>query len=155
MASGEVRIIRFPAVVSTIAVATHLFSSQVYAACALSPEASHTVVRGRLVRCEDASFYLEASGAYERYERDLEAALVGRGPEYRETLLERLGATPDFPYDETFEGRVAVVAVDWQAPIVPWLGDTSGGIEFKGAPREVRATIRYWWRGPSLPGKCQ
>lgn len=100
------------------------------------------------MRCEDASFYLEAAGAYQRYERDLEAAIARVGPEDRESLLERLGVTPEFPYDATIEGRVVVVAVDWHAPIAPWIRGTSDSVEFREEPREIRETIRYWWRGP-------
>lgn len=134
-------------IVSSIALTAHLFVSPVYAACAYTSESSHTIVRGRFVRCEDASFYLAAAGAYRRYQRDLEAAIAPAGPENREALLERLGISPEFPYDASLEGRVAVVAIDWHAPIVPWAPGTSDIVELKQEPRELNETVRYWWRG--------
>ena len=136
-------------ILSSIALTTNLFASPSFAACVYTPESSHTIVRGRFVRCENASFYLEAAGAYQRYERDLEAAVARVGSQNREAFLERLGVTPDFPYDATFEGRVAVVAVDWLASVVAWLPGTSDAVEFKEEPREVHETIRYWWKGSS------
>jgi hypothetical protein len=140
--------VKATAFISSAAAAAQLFASNALAQCEMSPAASHTIVRGRFVRCEDASFYLEAAGAYQRYERDFAAALARAGPQNRESLLERLGVTAEFPYDASLEGRVAVVAVDWHASIAPWARGTSQAVEFKEAPREIRETIRYWWRGP-------
>lgn len=134
-------------IISSVALTANFLASPSLAACAYTPESSHTIVRGRLLRCEDASFYLAAAGAYQRYERDLEAALARVGPENGEALLQRLEITPEFPYDSSLEGRVAVVAVDWHARIVPWLRGSSDTLEFKEEPREISEIVRYWWRG--------
>jgi hypothetical protein len=140
--------VKVKAIISSFVVTTQMFAPHAFAACALTAEASHTIVRGRFVRCEDASFYLEASGAYQRYERDFEAAVARVSPENRDTFLERLGVTAEFPYDASLDGRVVVVAADWHALIVPWAQGASEAVDFKEAPREIRETIRYWWRGP-------
>jgi hypothetical protein len=127
-----------------MALIAHSVVSTGYAACAITPESFETLVRGRFVRCEDARFHLEASGAYRIHQRDLEVRLARVGPQNRETLLERIGdalLTPDF------EARVIVVAVDWHVPIVPWLRGVSETVEFKDEPRELRETVRYWWSG--------
>ena len=124
-------------------------ASQTHAACALTPEASDTIVRGRFVRCENASFHLDAAGAYERYAKDLDEAIARVGPQNREALFERLGIamTSDWPYDAFVDNRVAVVAVEWHTSIVPWIPGVSEAVELKAAPREFRETVRYWWNG--------
>lgn len=124
-------------------------ASQVHAACELTPEASDTIVRGRFVRCENASFHLDAAGAYERYAKDLDDAISRVGPQNRGALFERLGIpmTSDWPYDAFLDDRVAVVAVEWHTSIVPWIPGVSENVELKAEPREFRETIRYWWRG--------
>jgi len=135
------------AIFSSIALITNFGAVPGYAACAYTPDSAHSIVRGRFLRCEDASFYLESSGAYQRYEQDLEAAVSRVGPENRETLLERLGVTPEFPYDDKLEGRIVVVSINSHALIAPWIPGTTEAVEFKGPAREFYQIVRYWWRG--------
>ena len=128
--------------ISSIVVTSNLVSSPTFASCAITPESSETIVRGRFVRCEDAGPYLESGGAYRAYEQDLETELARRSPESAARLLEIL---EDSLMSPEFEARVAVVAVESYVFIVPWV--TGDEVEFKDRPREFRDTIRYWWRG--------
>jgi hypothetical protein len=130
------------AVVSSATLAANLAIAPAFAACAVTPESYDTLVRGRFVRCENARFHLEASGAYRRHERDLEAALARIAPENRERFLERIGGGV---LTTEYEARVAVVDVQWHVPIVPWLPGNSTTVEFKDVPRELGQTIRFWW----------
>ncbi len=132
-------------IVSSMAFAATLATSAGYASCGMTPESFETIVRGRFVRCEDARFHLQASDAYRIHERDLERAIDRVGPQNRERLLERLG---DGLLTADFEARVAVVAVDWHVPIVPWLSGLSETVEFKDQPRKFHDALRYWWSGP-------
>ena len=123
--------------------------AQVNALCALTPESTHDLVRGRFVGCEDAVSFLQAGGVFEEYERDLEAAVERVGKENREELMRRLRLqeSASSPLSTEFEARVIIVALDWHASIAPWIPDTSDSVEFKEEPREVQGTMQYWWRG--------
>jgi hypothetical protein len=130
--------------VSGIALSAHLAAPPASSLCVITPDSADFIVRGRFVRCEDARFHLEASGAYGQYARDIEAALARVKPENRETLLDRLG---EGPWTPEYQARVAVIAIEWLVPIVPWLRGTSEPVEFKEQPRKFHETIRYWWNG--------
>src|SRR5690606_193005 len=126
--------------------AAQLAASNAYAACIVTSEVA---ARGRFVRCEDAKFYLEASGAYERYERALEEILARTEPGRRDAVREQLGIDPDATslLRAGVEARVAVVLVEWRASIAPWRPDSSDAVELVAEPQELYETARYWWNG--------
>lgn len=117
-----------------------------HAACVGTSEA---VIKGRFVRCEDAKFYLEASGAYDIYERALQDIRANTDPQILETRLERLGVQPGATslLPEDYEARVAVVMIDWRVSIAPWLAGTSDTVETMAPPQALNETVRYWWNG--------
>lgn len=75
-------------VVLGTALLPHFVASNGYAACVATSEIA---VRARFVRCENASFYLEASGARGIYERPLEEILARTEPRFHEAVRERNG----------------------------------------------------------------
>lgn len=135
-----------PNIVLGTVLAAQLAASNAFAACIVTSEVA---ARGRFVRCEDAKFYLEASGAYERYERALEEILARTEPGRRDAVREQLGIDPDATslLRAGYEARVAVVLVEWRASIAPWRPDSSDAVELVAEPQELYETARYWWNG--------
>ena len=119
-------------------------STPSFSSCAITPASYESIVRGSLVRCEDARPYLEASGAYEQHAKDLEVALARTSPENRDILLERLG---DSIVNTDYEARVVVVEVEREIRIVPWLRGVSDALEVRSRPQNPPEIIHYWWSG--------
>lgn len=135
-------------VVVCTALLAHSAASSGYAACVVTSEIA---ARARFLRCEDAKYHLEASGAYAIYERALEDILARSGSQNPRVVRERLGldrnATSLLPAD--YEARVAVVIVDWRVSTAPWTPGVSETASLMGQPQELHEIVRYWWRGPS------
>jgi len=116
----------------------------VHAACVSTPDAFDTIVRGRLVRCENAVFHIQASGADRVYAEARERALARTDRRFHERIREMF----EIPQSDV----VAVFEVDRFAPIVPWQRGDAESVEMKAAPRELHEIVRYWWTGS--PGSC-
>src|SRR5262245_28465391 len=96
-----------------IVIATSLATTRAEASCSVEYE---TVIRGRLVRCESAQFYWNASGADRAIQESLDQALSATAPQSRDRLMERLRQQQLLPGSRQPQSPlVAVVLVDWQA----------------------------------------
>lgn len=106
---------------------------------------SDRIVRGQFVRCENASFHHEASGANLAVQRELDRALATTDAALHDRVRESYRLPPP--------GLVVVVSVHWQVSIDPWNSARPGTVEFHGEPREVYENVRYLWQGP--PDVCE
>lgn len=138
---------KFAALATAVAFTASATAPPVHAACVLTTDAADSIVRGQFIRCDDAAFYLQASGAYQYYEEDLENAIERVGESNRGELMQRLLETPLLPLHPDFDARVIVIATDLRATIAPWRPGSSTTVELRGEPQEVRETSRYWWQG--------
>jgi hypothetical protein len=103
-----------------------------------------TAVRGRFVRCESASFHMQASGADRIIERELERRLAETDPRFHDRLRES---------HRVPEGLVAVILVEGQVNVTPWQPGQSTTAEQVGEPQRLAEYVRYWWSGP--PEACE
>ena len=102
-----------------------------------------------MVRCEDARFHWEASGADRTNAEMLERALADTAPEVRERQRERwreAGMLPGQRRPTT--DLVAVIYVEQQAATVaPWLPDSPETPAIEERHREFYQFVRYLWHG--------
>ena len=133
---------------NSIAIGAGLAAGTGYASCSVEYE---TVVRGRFVRCESASFYWDASGADRAIQETWDRALAQHDRSVHERLRERWREQDLLPglHRPQFN-LVAVVRVDWQAfTTAPWRPEVSDVVELRDEPREFYQTVRYLWSGPA------
>ena len=117
-------------IASSMALGATLAASTGYASCGMTP----AIVRNDCARplrslSRTPGSVCRLAMHYRIHERDLERAIDRVVPQNRERLLERLGDA------RLREARVAVVAVDWHVPIVPWLtwAVRDGGVQGSAA----------------------
>lgn len=125
-------------VLTSAAIGATIASAAGHASCA----DYETLVRGRVIRCESANFHVETLGANVVTNRRIDEGYARAEPEGQDRLRDRLHPRP-------VADLVAVVALDWQVTIAPWLRDVSATVELYDRPQKVREIVRYWWNGPA------